>query len=65
MNFSAICKFASGSASELDYHLLRSRDLGFLPEADYRELASKLTVLRKMLTSLLQKIDGERLMAKC
>lgn len=56
---------ASGSASELDYHLLLSRDLGFLSEAEYAELAKRLTELRKMLAALLQKVDHERLVARC
>jgi four helix bundle protein len=30
---------ASGSASELDYHLLLARDPGYLPEEDYRRMA--------------------------
>lgn len=63
--FQRYLQIASGSASELGYHLLLSRDLGFLPDADYRELARKLTEVRKMLTSLLQKIEADRLMAKC
>ena len=58
-------QIAAGSASELDYHLLLSHDLGFLPEADYLHLAKSLTEVRKMLTSLLQKVDSERVMAKC
>jgi four helix bundle protein len=29
---------ASGSASELDYHLLLARDLEYLPDDDYRRL---------------------------
>jgi four helix bundle protein len=63
--FQRYLQIASGSASELDYHLLLSRDLGFLPDSDYRELAGRLTEVRKMLTSLLQKVDADRLMAKC
>jgi four helix bundle protein len=63
--FQRYLQIASGSASELDYHLLLSRDLGFLPDSDYRELARRLTEVRKMLTSLLQKVDVDRLMAKC
>ncbi len=63
--FQRYLQIASGSASELDYHLLLSRDLGFLPDADYRRLAGNLTAVRKMLTSLLQKIEADRLMAKC
>ncbi len=63
--FQRYLQIASGSASELDDHLLLSRDLGFLPDAEYRELTKKLTEVRKMLTSLLQKIQADRLMAKC
>jgi len=63
--FQRYLQIASGSASELDYHLLLSRDLGFLPDEDYRRLSGNLTAVRKMLTSLLQKIESDRLMAKC
>lgn len=61
--FQRYLQIASGSASELDYHLLLSRDLGFLLEADYHELKNKLTQVRKMLTALLQKIECDRLTA--
>ena len=57
-------QIASGSASELDYHLLLTRDLAFLPDIEYRDLARDLTEVRKMLTSLLLKIDADRLTAK-
>jgi four helix bundle protein len=63
--FQRYLQIASGSASELDYHLLLSKDLGFLSEIDYGKLARSLTEVRKMLTSLLQKVDADRLMAKC
>lgn len=63
--FQRYLQIESGSASELDYHLLLSRDLGFLADADYRDLARNLTEVRKMLTSLLQKIETDRLLAKC
>jgi len=53
-------QIASGSASELDYHLLLSHDLGFLSDADYRRLSQSLLELRRMLTSLIQKVDSER-----
>lgn len=56
---------ASGSASELEYHLLLSRDLGFLAEAKYRETSVQLGEVRRMLTSLIQKVDAERALAKC
>jgi four helix bundle protein len=59
--FQRYLQIASGSASELDYHLLLARDLGFFEERDYRRLAGELLQLRKMLTSLLQKVQSERL----
>ena len=37
--FQRYLQIASGSASELNYHLLLSRDLGFLPDIDYGSLA--------------------------
>jgi len=57
--FQRFLQIASGSGSELDYHLLLARDLGFLAAEDYRGLAEELAVIR------LQKIERERLMAKC
>jgi len=63
--FQRFLQIASGSASELEYHLLLARDLKFLSAGDYQDLQIRLTELRKMLTSLLQKVEHERLMAKC
>jgi four helix bundle protein len=62
--FHRFLQIASGSASELDYHLLLAKDLGFLPAAEHQGLAKALSELRRMLTSLLQKVDSERRMAK-
>jgi four helix bundle protein len=53
-------QIASGSASELDYHFLLARDLHFLGDPDYSKMANSLSQLRRMLTSLLQKIDTDR-----
>ena len=58
--FQRFLQIASGSASELDYHVLLARDLGFLQEAEYRRLAVQLAELRKMVTSLLQKVERDR-----
>ena len=63
--FQRFLQIASGSASELDYHLLLARDLGFLPKDDHLALADSLATLRKVLTALLLKIDAERLASKC
>jgi four helix bundle protein len=37
--FQRFLQIAAGSASELDYHLLLARDLGFLPDASHQKLA--------------------------
>jgi four helix bundle protein len=58
--FQRFLQIASGSASELDYHFLLARDLGFFEEMDYRRLAGELLQVRKMLTSLLQKVQNDR-----
>ena len=63
--FQRFLQIAAGSATELEYHLLLARDLHFLTDTDYRELNDELSTLRRMLTSLLQKIETERVMAKC
>ncbi len=57
--FARFISIALGSASELDYHILLSRDLGFLKEEDFKRCAAELTVVRKMLTSLLNTIQVE------
>lgn len=59
--FQRYLQIASGSASELDYHFLLARDLGFFEDADYSRLAGELLQMRKMLTSLPQKVQSERL----
>ena len=56
--FQRSLQIASGSASDLHYHLFAARDLAFLPDEDYRDLA-------RDLTEVSQKIDADRLSAKC
>ena len=58
--FQRFLQIASGSASEIEYHLLLARNLGYLSESAHRELMQQLTPLRRMLTSLIQKVDSER-----
>jgi len=52
-------KIAMGSASELDYHLLLCRDLGFVSGDDFTSSAAKLTEVRKMLTSFLSSVEEQ------
>jgi|ERR1700678_33970 four helix bundle protein len=56
---------ASGSASELDYHLLLARDLMYLNEKDYQRMDQSLAEARRMLTALLQKVNTDRFAANC
>ncbi len=49
-----------GSASELEYHLLLASDLKFLDGSDYERLATEVTEVKRMLTSLIQKLKAER-----
>lgn len=43
-----------GSASELEYHLLLSRDLGYLKSEDYQPLSADVVEVKKMLTGFIQ-----------
>ncbi|HEY2233910.1 MAG TPA: four helix bundle protein, partial [Candidatus Angelobacter sp.] len=52
-------RIALGSASELDYHLLLSRDIGFMSSDDFTSSTAKLTEVRKMLTSFLQSVEEQ------
>jgi four helix bundle protein len=53
---------STGSASELEYHFLLARDLHFLSEPEYQELNRRVVEVKRMLASLLHKIDLERRM---
>lgn len=54
--FARFLRIAMGSASELDYHLLLARDLGFLNEMVYEQLENELREVRRMLNSFIQKL---------
>jgi four helix bundle protein len=56
---------ASGSASELDYHLLLARDLGYLSDEHHQRMGQNLGEARRMLTALLQKVSADRFAANC
>ena len=57
--FARFVKISMGSASELDYHLLLSHDLGFLEKKGYERMSKGLTEVRKMLASLLSTVEIE------
>ncbi len=45
-----------GSASELEYHLILSHDLGFLSDGDYSQLDAQAVELKRMLTAFILKL---------
>ena len=59
--FQRFLNIAIGSASELEYHFLLAHDLQFVPEAEYRNLDDKVVEVKRMLASLIRKVEAERL----
>jgi four helix bundle protein len=49
-------QIAVGSASELEYHLLLSRDLKILNEQDFERLDNQVNEVKRMLISLIKKV---------
>ena len=49
---------ASGSASEVEYHLLLAHDLGYLNDAEYRQLDEEVNELKRMLTAFINKLKA-------
>ena len=58
--FHRFLQIASGSASELEYHLLLARDLGYVSLESYQVLNAQVEEVKKMLSSLVRKVDSER-----
>jgi four helix bundle protein len=58
--FHRFLQMAMGSASELEYHLLLSRDLKFLNTSNYDRLELQVTEVKRMLAALVRKVDAER-----
>ena len=56
VEFGRFVQIAIGSISELDYHLLLARDLGYLAEPDHDRLNGLLGETRRMLISLIQRL---------
>jgi four helix bundle protein len=49
---------STGSATELEYHLLLARDLLFLSSVDYEGLAARVTEVKRMLAGLVQTLKA-------
>ena len=54
--FQNYLRIAMGSANELDYQILLAKDLSYLKEEDYLIASSRITEVRKMLSSLMKAI---------
>ncbi|MBI5772223.1 MAG: four helix bundle protein [Verrucomicrobia bacterium] len=53
-------QIAMGSATELEYHLQLSFELGYLREHDHAALSSETVEIKKMLTSFIRKLKADR-----
>lgn len=57
-------QMAMGSASELEYHLLLSKDLTYLKTDSYEHIQPQVEEVKRMLAALIRKVDSERSMNK-
>jgi len=55
-DFRRFLQVALGSASEVEYHVLLSHELGYLDRNQYESLSGNATELKRMLTSFIQKV---------
>jgi four helix bundle protein len=51
-------QMAMGSASELKYQLLPAHDLDYLRSSEYEKLSAQAVEVKRMLTSLRQKVKA-------
>ena len=57
--FARFLEIAMGSASEVAYHLLLARDLTLLETSEHLKLEDQVKEIKRMLTSLFQKLTAE------
>ena len=57
-DFARHLQIAAGSASELEYFLILTGDLELLDRDEKQRLAGEVTEVKRMLTSLIQKVRG-------
>jgi len=51
-DYSRFVGYASASCNEAEYQLLLARDLGYIPDSDFKAMSAELAEVRSMLTSL-------------
>jgi four helix bundle protein len=54
--YAQFIQIAMGSAYEVDYQLLLSKDLGYLEKVEYEKLNDRIDKIKRQLASLLKKI---------
>jgi four helix bundle protein len=59
-DFQRFLGIAAGSASEVEYHFLLARDLGFLDSEQYKSLDAAVVEVKRMLASLIIKVESDR-----
>lgn len=59
-DFARFLQISMGSASETEYQLLLSHDLGFLSKEDYDKLNNDVTEIKRMLTAFIQTLRADR-----
>ena len=57
--FGRVVQIAFGSACEVDYQLLLARDLGFLPPQSYEPINADVIEVKRMLNSLLKRVQRD------
>ena len=58
--FQRFLHIATGSASELEYHFLLAKDLGFLNLEQYKKLDESTVEVKRMLSGLIKKVESVR-----
>lgn len=58
--FARFLQIAMGSASELEYQLLLTQDLGFLNGSDCEQLTQDVVEVKRMLASLIKRLRAKR-----
>jgi four helix bundle protein len=58
--FARFVRISLGSATELEYHLLLSKDVGLLDETTYSQLSSQARRVQGMLAGLKRTLNGPR-----
>ena len=57
--FARFLQMAAGSASEVEYHLPLARDLELLKPTDCKRLSDEVVEVKRMLSSLMQKLRAD------